>query len=718
MNPGDLIGDYTIVSMIGEGGMSSVYLAEHTTHRTPVVVKELKHQHLFNQQVVDRFVRGARILKDLRHPHLARVFDYLERDGRHFVVEEYLPGGSLADLLARSGPPPSEEALGWCRGVLQAINYAHEHGIVHRDLKPSNLMLDADRQVKVIDFGIARAFGEARLTRTTDGMIGTLQYMSREQILTPNEVDHQTDVYSAGIVLYELLTGHVPFDGPNEFAIQEQIARHAPPPMRKFKPDIDPAVEKIVFKAIEKDPTRRYGGCSEFAVAVDGYLKGERPAAWTTSVRVSVERFTSRFPRPLGSRRAVAALLVLMVLGTALPVVSGLIGDVMGRGETPAMSLVADVDPPTVSAVGTVATYRYRVENTGNVGLEGVKVVDDKSREATFTTGDTNANATLDPGETWVFESKATIDQTHFDGEGPLVGGAVATSNRIKSERSSVSVTIERQPAIEIAALVDGAERVQLRDPRSVVYTYRVTNSGNVSLTGVGVTDWHESKPLLAAGDSNRNEVLDVGETWEYRSTVGITGQQVEARTPIVSRAVAVSNRATSAPDSAMVAFAAQQPPRILPPRPGVPSVPAQPPTATGPSSPTVVGPSLPPPAGAPSTSPAGGAPSPPPVALPPSTTVAPPSPPPVVQPQPPVVQATYQGPRSGVLRCRPGTQVVQNGQVVLSGLPPGRIGLDYDTDEWSAAIRPDDDNTQRVILTNKRPGTRRECTVKWQLLE
>src|SRR5262249_48915782 len=158
--------------------------------------------------------REAEILQSLRHPHLARVFDVLPLEGKHYIIQEYLSGGSLADLLRDRRSYSEQEAIRWCCDALWAMDYAHQSGIVHRDLKPSNLMLDDQRQVCVIDFGIARAFGEKRLTRTSDGSIGTLEYMSPEQILTPNQVDHLTDVYSMGIVLYELLSGSVPFDGP------------------------------------------------------------------------------------------------------------------------------------------------------------------------------------------------------------------------------------------------------------------------------------------------------------------------------------------------------------------------------------------------------------------------------------------------------------------------------------------------------------------------
>src|SRR5262249_8664345 len=152
--------------------------------------------------------------------------------GKYFMVEEYLPGGTLAHVI-KSGAYTEEEAMGWCRDALRAVDYANQNGIVHRDLKPGNLMLDEKREVKVTDFGIAKVFGNTRITRTGVSM-GTAAYRSPEQIRAPHDVDHLTDVYSMGVVLYELLTGVVPFDG-TEFEIQEKAVRQPPVHPRQIK---------------------------------------------------------------------------------------------------------------------------------------------------------------------------------------------------------------------------------------------------------------------------------------------------------------------------------------------------------------------------------------------------------------------------------------------------------------------------------------------------
>ena len=560
MQPGDQIGAYTIVSEIGGGGMSVVYLAEDTTDGTRVVVKQLREQYVFDKQLVDRFLRGATAVKDLRHPHLARVLAWMERDGRFYTVEEYLSGGSLADLL-KNGPPSEVEALTWCRDSLKALNYVHEFGIVHRDIKPSNLMLDDKRRIHVIDFGIARVFGDARLTRTGDAAIGTPWYMSPEQIRGV-EADHLTDVYSAGVVLYELLTGHVPFDGSTDFAIKEKIVHQPPPPMRTLKPGIDPALEKIVFKAMAKDPHQRHGGCGEFAIAIERYLNRKSSDPKRTWTRIAVERVATPVRRAPGA--AVAGMIAVVVL------LAGIVAFGMRPPGTsrvtvpgPAIRLTTRVDPGTVTQTGTTVRFGYQITNGGNVPLTNVTVVDGGSTPPTLASGDTNNNAVLDTNETWEFHAQAIIEQGDFD-NGTLVRHVLARSDQATSEVRDVALQLERRPGIAISTLVNGAKSVQLTAPGRVTYAYVVSNTGNVRLTGVRVLDEQGVMPTLRQGDSNSNNALDVGERWEYRSTAVVDAAALAAGTPVVRRPVAVSDQLRSEPDEVTVRFE----PRPVPPQP------------------------------------------------------------------------------------------------------------------------------------------------------
>ena len=565
MRPGEQIDDYTIVSKIGEGGMSVVYVAAHVTDGTRVVVKELKEEYQFDRQLVDRFIREADILQKLRHPHLARVFACLERDDKYYMVQEYLSGGSLADLLRDRKPYTEMEALVWCRDALRAMNYAHENGIVHRDLKPSNLMLDDRRRVRVIDFGIARTFGETRLTRAGDGSIGTVEYMSPEQILSPDKVDHLTDVYSMGIVLYELLSGTVPFDGDTPFAVQEKITRHSAPALRQFgrgvspmnsnSAAIDPKLAKIVFRAIDKSPHRRFGGCAEFALHLDRRIKkpplslGRR--AWEAS-RIGAAALYNRRLLLSGLTAAIMLVVVWQSWGFWVRM------ERVSASSAPGIRLFAEAHPPS----NGVITYSYQVTNTGNVPLRNVNVIDDRTTPS-FQGGDTDGNGELNVGETWQYEAVVTVPQSQLDAGGELVSQAVARADRVTSEPYRTIVRFERRPLIEISSLVNGAKAAYLSGPGPVTYTYQVKNTGNVSLTGVKVSDRDTIAPSFQGGDLNRNKILDVGETWQYQATARITRQQLDASSVFMNHAIAASDQGSSQESSVIVTMAPPMPVRV-----------------------------------------------------------------------------------------------------------------------------------------------------------
>ena len=357
MEPGEQIGDYIIIRQIGEGGMSVVYLAEHKEHRTQAVVKHLRQQLALSEQLVKYFVQGARIMHELRHPHLAAVFDYVEDGDRYFMVEEYLSGGSLADLLDKGEPISEAEALRWCRDALRAVDYAHQSGIVHRDLKPGNLMLNQKREVKVTDFGIARVFGGPRLTKTGDEK-GTPLYMSPEQIRTPDKVDHLTDVYSMGVVLYELLTRRLPFDGESEFDVKQAVVLNPPAPPRQLNRSISREVDRIVMKAMEKRPENRFSGCGEFALHIDRHLS----SSGSSSLRNVLDRIKQH-------GRVAAGLIVLLLAALLAPRVIDFVRrqpDGGGVGP-PVVELLAN---PQKIPSGQAVTIEWKAQKADKVRIE------------------------------------------------------------------------------------------------------------------------------------------------------------------------------------------------------------------------------------------------------------------------------------------------------------------------------------------------------------
>lgn len=264
---GSVIGTYRVIDRLGTGGMGTVYRGVDVLLDRPVAIKVLKPELVANQQLIERFRTEAVLLAKLSHPNIATLYGFLPLgDGQFAMVMEFLPGTPLDELLRRHGAMPVTAAAGLFSGVLDAIGYAHRQGVIHRDIKPSNVMVLPDGTPKVMDFGIARAVGSAHQTRV-GAIVGTLEYMSPEQI-QGRETDARSDIYSLGVMLYEMLTGRVPFTADSEYALLQAHIQSPPPPPRVFTPDIPEAVAQIVLHALEKDPDRRFQTAEEFKLAL------------------------------------------------------------------------------------------------------------------------------------------------------------------------------------------------------------------------------------------------------------------------------------------------------------------------------------------------------------------------------------------------------------------------------------------------------------------
>src|SRR5881396_2076778 len=221
-------GRYRIVRKLGTGGMANVYLAEDEVLGRRVAIKILNDRHAGDDQFVERFRREAKNAASLSHPNIVSIYDRGEAEGTYYIAMEFLDGRSLKELIVARGPSPIPVAIGYARQVLAALRFSHRNGIVHRDIKPHNVIVDAEGRIKVTDFGIARA-GTSQMTEA-GSIVGTAQYLSPEQARGTN-VDQRSDLYSLGIVLYELLTGAVPFNGdaPVEIAMKHLSTVAEPP---------------------------------------------------------------------------------------------------------------------------------------------------------------------------------------------------------------------------------------------------------------------------------------------------------------------------------------------------------------------------------------------------------------------------------------------------------------------------------------------------------
>ncbi len=253
-------GRYRILRKLGTGGMANVYLAEDEVLGRRVAIKILNDRHAGDDQFVERFRREAKNAASLSHPNIVSIYDRGEAEGTYYIAMEYLDGRSLKELIVSRGPAPVNLAIDYARQILAAIRFAHRHGIVHRDIKPHNVLVDAEGRLKVTDFGIARA-GASQMTEA-GSIIGTAQYLSPEQAKGA-PVDQTSDLYSVGVVLYELLTGVVPFSGDTPVEIAMKHLSTVPPPPSAKRKDVPRDLDLVVMRALAKDPSERYQSAEE-----------------------------------------------------------------------------------------------------------------------------------------------------------------------------------------------------------------------------------------------------------------------------------------------------------------------------------------------------------------------------------------------------------------------------------------------------------------------
>ncbi len=276
IHPGDVIeGKYRAERVLGSGGMGVVVEARHLGLDERVAIKFLKEEASHIPSVVERFAREARAMIRIESEHVARVLDVGQTaHGAPFMVMEYLEGRDLATLLAELGPLPAPDAVDVVLQAGEAIAEAHALGIVHRDLKPANLFLttraDGSPAVKVLDFGISKlgatGRGNASLSLTTTAMpLGSPLYMAPEQIASARDVDERADIWAMGAVLYELISGHVPFDADNINRLQYKIFQEEPPALSDFAPSVPPGLELIVLRCLRKNPDERYPSVAALA---------------------------------------------------------------------------------------------------------------------------------------------------------------------------------------------------------------------------------------------------------------------------------------------------------------------------------------------------------------------------------------------------------------------------------------------------------------------
>jgi eukaryotic-like serine/threonine-protein kinase len=399
MSAGDVIASrYELLELVGTGGMSSVWRSHDRLLDRVVAIKILHEQFTADAEYVERFRREARAVAQLSHPNIVTVIDRGEDEGRQFIVFEYIEGENLKGAIERAGQLPVRDALMLTLQMARALAFAHSRGLVHRDVKPQNVLLTEDGRAKMTDFGIARSIDVDGVT-VTGTVLGTSEYIAPEQA-QGRRVDALTDVYSLGVVLYELLTGTVPFRGENFVAIALRHVNEPPPNVLERRPDVPPRVATAVDRAMAKRPEERFQSMGELASELETALAELDPSSEDATMIARPAVAPLKRPRPARRRRRggilwpiAAVLAVFTVAGlAAFGTIALRDGDGPNAATTPIqLTAIADRDPfgddgaehpeaVELATDGNVETY-WTTQEYISFDKEGVGILLDAGRE-------------------------------------------------------------------------------------------------------------------------------------------------------------------------------------------------------------------------------------------------------------------------------------------------------------------------------------------------
>ncbi len=424
---GSIIGNYKIISKLGEGGMGVVYKALDLKLERLVALKILSSQTAQSPQFIERFKREARNQAKLTHPNIIPVYGFLDEHGYLGIAMEFVDGETLEQIIDRKGRLDQVEALTYLKQMLSGIGYAHKMGFIHRDIKPSNVLIDKFGNAKIMDFGISKSVHEKGITKTGT-KIGTLLYMSPEQI-NADDPTIQSDIYSLGITLYEMLSGVTPFEYQTEFEIMNGHLKQKPPRITAEVQGLHPEIDKLIMKALEKDPMQRYSTCDEFAQLVDYLINAVKfPQTRKTKEESPFEQEKKQL-----RKKKISVYIVLTIVFAALVGFSyvfygalasfwpqlkkGTLGQRQATGDT-TFSYKASINyfgadkwiPLETGFTGAITSVAFSDYNTG------------------LASGDTGTVLkTVNAGDTWVtlkIDTKATLnDVVYIEGTGFLIVG-------------------------------------------------------------------------------------------------------------------------------------------------------------------------------------------------------------------------------------------------------------------------------------------------------
>jgi beta-lactam-binding protein with PASTA domain/tRNA A-37 threonylcarbamoyl transferase component Bud32 len=382
---------YRTLHRIGGGGMAEVYLAHDEVLDRDVALKVLREQHAEDEEFIERFRREARSAAALSHPNIVQIYDRGECDGTYYIAMEYLPGGTIKDRVRREGALPPAEAADVALQISEALDAAHSRDLVHRDVKPHNILISESGEVKVADFGIARA-ASATVATATGVILGTAHYISPEQA-RGEPATARSDLYSLGVVLYEMLTGELPFEAETPVALAVKHVNEPPRPPQEVNPEVPDELNAVVVRLLAKDPADRYGSAAELIRDLERFRHGE-PLQEAT-VRMAALPDASREEESRPRRRGVLPLAlagVLLFLVSALSVVG------WGLWESSQRSAEA-AGPAEVPDLSGLTLDDARQALGGEFELSVAETRDSAEPEGTILSQDPTGGTSMDVGE-------------------------------------------------------------------------------------------------------------------------------------------------------------------------------------------------------------------------------------------------------------------------------------------------------------------------------
>jgi eukaryotic-like serine/threonine-protein kinase len=434
---GEVLSDrYEVEELVGTGGMSSVFRAHDRLLDRKVALKVLHPQYSEDEEYVERFRREARAVAALSHPNIVTVIDRGEHEGRQFIVFEYIDGENLKGLIQRRGPAPVTTALELAMQIARGLSFAHQQGLVHRDVKPQNVLLNGDGQAKVTDFGIARSLDVQHGMTQTGTVLGTSDYIAPEQA-QGQRVDEHTDVYSLGVVLYEMLTTEVPFPGENFVAVAMRHINEEPPSIRDKRPDVSPRFEAAVQRAMAKRPEDRFQTMADFCRELEANLAEAQGA----TVVAPAQPRRARAPRRQGANPwpIVLALLTLIAIGG---VIAYLVMRNHNNNATNSPPGGGGSGTPSLKATGAYDPYGTGGENDSSA----YKATDNDPSTYWETERYYNAPKLNKPGVGLVLDAKSTV-QLHQLGVVTSTPGFVAVI-RAGDSPTSFPVTVSSSQTV------------------------------------------------------------------------------------------------------------------------------------------------------------------------------------------------------------------------------------------------------------------------------